>query len=373
MKKSDVVIIGGGLAGLTSAIHLSLQGLHVRLFEKEVYPHHKVCGEYLSKEILPYLQSLNIYLSELKPVDIDNLVYTTSKGKPVKANLGLGGLGISRFSLDNFLYTKAIAHGVEVIHETVTEVSFVNGKFKSVTGENVYESDFVLGAFGKRSVLDKRMKRDFIEKRSEWLAVKAHYAHDTYPSDTVSLHNFKGGYCGLSKTETGVINVCYLATFGSFKKHKDPEDFKREVLCKNPFLNSFFEIAIPLFEKNLTIAQVSFEKKSLVQDHVIMMGDAGGLIHPMCGNGMAMAIHSAKMASEAVLRFYQSGNLHRREIEQEYIRKWKRNFNKRIITGRFLQKIMLNPTLEKYSQNIVKSFPALLPAIIRNTHGSPVI
>lgn len=373
MKKRDVVIIGGGLAGLTSAIHLSLQGLQVSLFEKEVYPHHKVCGEYLSKEILPYLESLDISLLELKPAEIDHLVYSTSNGNPIRADLGLGGIGISRYALDDYLYRKAIALGIEVITETVIQVLFDKGKFVCVTANDRYESLFVLGAFGKRSVLDKKMKRDFIEKRSEWLAVKAHYAHDTYPLDTVSLHNFKGGYCGLSKTETGAINVCYLATFESFKKHKDPDDFNKKVLCKNPFLNSFFEKATPLFEKNLTIAQVSFEKKSLVQDHVIMIGDAAGLIHPLCGNGMAMAIHSAKMASEAIMRYYKSGKLQRRETEQEYIKNWKKNFNKRIITGRLLQKILLNPTLEKYSQNTVKYFPALLPAIIKSTHGSPII
>lgn len=368
-----MVIIGGGLAGLTAAIHLSHHGLQVCLFEKEGYPHHKVCGEYLSKEILPYLQSLDISLSDLKPVEIDRLIYSTSKGKPVTASLGMGGIGISRFALDHFLYQKAMANGVKVFHETVSEVSFDQGKFKSSAGNQIHESDFIFGAFGKRSILDKKLKRNFIEKRSEWLAVKAHYAHDSYPSDTVSLHNFPGGYCGLSKTETGAINVCYLATFETFKKHRDPENFKKEVLCKNPFLNSFFGKATPLFEKNLSIAQVYFEKKTLIQDHVIMLGDAAGLIHPLCGNGMAMAIHSAKIASEAVLRFFESGKVLRQETEKEYIHNWKRNFKNRIRTGRVLQKILLNPSLEKFSQNTVSFFPAILPAIIKNTHGSPVL
>ena len=54
----DVIIIGGGLAGLTSAIHLSKANHSVLLIEKNEYPKHKVCGEYVSNEVLPYLDFL---------------------------------------------------------------------------------------------------------------------------------------------------------------------------------------------------------------------------------------------------------------------------------------------------------------------------
>ena len=56
----DVIIIGGGLAGLTNAIHLSKSRQRVLLIEKNSYPKHKVCGEYISNEVLPYLNSLGI-------------------------------------------------------------------------------------------------------------------------------------------------------------------------------------------------------------------------------------------------------------------------------------------------------------------------
>ena len=57
---SDVTIIGGGLAGLCNAIHLSKYGKKVLLIEKNEYPKHKVCGEYISNEVLPYLDFLDI-------------------------------------------------------------------------------------------------------------------------------------------------------------------------------------------------------------------------------------------------------------------------------------------------------------------------
>ncbi|HZZ75876.1 MAG TPA: FAD-dependent oxidoreductase, partial [Puia sp.] len=49
-RKYDVAIVGGGLAGLSLAILLARESYRVCLFEKEAYPFHKVCGEYISME-----------------------------------------------------------------------------------------------------------------------------------------------------------------------------------------------------------------------------------------------------------------------------------------------------------------------------------
>lgn len=374
MKRSDIGIVGGGLAGLTAAIHLASRGLKVVLFEKEEYPHHKVCGEYLSREILPYLESLNISLADLHPKTIDHLVYSTPSGKTIKTGLKLGGIGISRYALDNYLYEKARELNVQIIQETVSIITFEDEVFEISTSANqLFSAKIVLGAFGKRSGLDKKLNREFIEKKSGWLAVKAHYKLDDYPNDRVSLHNFVGGYCGLSKTETGAVNVCYLASYDSFKDYKNINAYKENVICKNPLLKSFFAEATPLFETDLSIAQISFEKKSLVEDHILMLGDAAGLIHPLCGNGMAMAFHSAKLASESILKFYNSKSFNRTDIEKEYIKKWNHQFKSRMKIGSMLQKILLSPVLAEASQNIINVIPSLLPVIITKTHGKPII
>ena len=58
--EADVVILGGGLAGLIASLILTQNGYDVVLIEKKTYPFHKVCGEYISNEVLPYLNSLGI-------------------------------------------------------------------------------------------------------------------------------------------------------------------------------------------------------------------------------------------------------------------------------------------------------------------------
>ena len=373
-KKSQIVIIGGGLAGLTSAIHLCSYGFKVYVIEKDTYPNHKVCGEYISAEILPYLESLGIQLNSLSPKHISKLIYSTPSGNKIESELDLGGIGLSRFALDHFLYLKALELGVEILQDLAINVLFENDMFKVETSKNKsIECEIVLGGYGKRSNLDKKLNRGFIANKNGWLAIKAHYSNANFPDDTVELHNFDGGYCGLSKTETGAVNVCYLATYQSFKQYKDPEEYKLQVLCKNPYLKDFFTNSEDIFEKDLSIAQISFEKKTTIEDHILMLGDAAGLIHPLCGNGMAMAIHSAKLASEAVINNYSTQGVDRKAMEKEYVTKWNSNFKSRLRFGGILQKILLNPSLAEGTQKLVSLMPGILPFIIRKTHGNPVV
>ena len=103
MSLLNVVIVGGGLAGLTSALHLTQSGLRVTLIEKNPYPRHKVCGEYISNEVLPYLDYLGVDPFKFGAKKIDNFELSAVQGKSVFAELPLGGFSISRFQLDHLL------------------------------------------------------------------------------------------------------------------------------------------------------------------------------------------------------------------------------------------------------------------------------
>lgn len=371
--KSDVLIIGGGLAGLSSAIHLLKFGLKVTLIEKNEFPKHKVCGEYISNEVIPYLNYLDIDISLLKPSNITDLEFSNPKGKIISAKLPLGGFGISRYVLDHYLFEKAKELGCKIIQDTVTESRFIENEFYVITTTNLkFKSKIVIGAFGKRSNMDQKLERDFIFKKSSWLAVKAHYS-GILSNHLVGLHNFEGGYCGVSKVENNKINICYLANYETFKKYKNIEDFQYEVVSKNPNLKAVFDRSTLLFEKPLTISQISFEKKSAVKNHILMIGDTAGLIHPLCGNGMAMAIHSAKIASELTIDFLNNKIDSRKKLEEKYQQIWNMNFKTRLAMGRFLSRLLIHEKLSAFVMQLLIIFPFLLTFIIKKTHGKPLI
>lgn len=369
---SQITIIGGGLAGLTSAIHLSKLGFSVIVIEKNSYPKHKVCGEYISNEVLPYFEWLDFDIEGLKPTHITDLHFSSESGKMIKSKLPLGGFGISRYTLDLALYQKALSQNCQIVQEQVNEVQFKDAIFEvNLSDGIILKSNVVLGSFGKRSNLDVQMKRSFLNKKSPWLGVKAHYK-GKFPNDLVGLHNFKGGYCGVSKVEDELINICYLTNFKSFKKCKNIEEFQENVVQKNPHLKKVLQNSEMVFNKPLTISQICFDEKQTVENHLLMIGDTAGLIHPLCGNGMAMAIHSAKLASEQVTDFLNQ-KISRAEMEVNYSKNWDKNFKNRLKFGRLLGKTFEHSTLSEVLIKSITYLPFLLPLIIKKTHGKEIV
>jgi flavin-dependent dehydrogenase len=371
--KLDILIAGGGLAGLTAAIHLLKSGFPVTIIEKNTYPQHKVCGEYISNEVLPYLEWLGLAIHSAAPSRIQNFQISTVEGKCLNAALPLGGFGISRYVLDALLYKHALAIGCRFIHETVTDITFREDEFQvSLGNKQVMPARIVIGAYGKRDALDQKLSRDFIQKKSPWLAIKAHY-EGPFPDDLVALHNFEGGYCGVSKVEDNRINICYLVDYASFKRYKSIPEHRMQVLYKNEHLRKIFENSRMLFDQPLVISQISFDPKKAVSQHVLMIGDTAGLIHPLCGNGMAMAIHSAKLCAESVISYLEGKTNSRKKMEVQYERSWKRNFNKRLSTGKIISRILRKRQLSARLLRILIKFPALLQALIKQTHGKPIM
>ena len=368
----DVIIIGGGLAGLCNAIHISKLGKKVVLIEKNEYPKHKVCGEYISNEVLPYFGFLDINPFDFGAVKIKNFQLSTTKSKLISARLPLGGFGISRHQLDFVLLEKAQENGVTILKDTVLNIKFSNDVFSVETKENkTLSSKITIGAFGKRSLLDVKMERKFIQKKAPYLGVKIHVRGD-FPEDLVALHNFKGGYCGVSKVENNAINLCYITNYTSFKKYKNIEDFQEQVVFKNKFLKGIFQNSEAVFEKPLTISQISFETKKPIENHILMCGDSAGMIHPLCGNGMSMAIQSAQLASVLILN-YLNGDLNsRKELEKQYIRKWNKKFGVRLKAGHFIAMLFRKDKIAAFLLEILKKLPFLLPLIIKQTHGKPM-
>jgi len=368
----DVIIVGGGLAGLTNAIHLSKFKQRVLLIEKNSYPKHKVCGEYISNEVLPYLNSLGIDPIKEGAKKISKVQVSTTKGDLIKAELPLGGFGMSRYFLDSLLLKKARFNGVQVLKDSVDSIRFKNEVFTVQTKDSKsFQSKIAIGAFGKRSVLDLKMDREFIKKKSPYLAVKLH-VKGNFPENLIALHNFKGGYCGVSKVENNSINLCYITEYNSFKKHKNITDFQKQVVFKNKHLKKIFEESTSVFEKPLTISQISFETKKPVENHIIMCGDTAGMIHPLCGNGMGMAITSARLASVRILQFLNGEIKTRESLEKQYFKDWNNEFKTRLKTGHLIASLFRSQTVSQIAYSILKIIPFLLPKMIQFTHGKQI-
>lgn len=364
------MVIGGGLAGLVSSILLNRAGNEVVVFEKKQYPFHRVCGEYISNETVPFLKREGLFPTELQPSDIRRFCLTSVNGKAANMKLDLGGFGISRYALDQFLYQKGLQEGVTFYLDTEVEsVAFEGDQFELHTLNNTFFAPIVIGGHGKRSRLDHHLHRSFITQRSPYVGVKYHIRAE-HPADLIALHNFKDGYCGMSHIEDGKINLCYLTHRNNLKVHKSIAEMEKAVLFRNPFLKDVFQNAEFLFDKPEVINEISFETKQPVEQHVLMAGDAAGMITPLCGNGMAMAIHSAFLLSGWVDAFAK-GKINRAEMEKRYEAEWKRHFATRLWAGRQIQRLFGSEGMSNLAVNLVNHVTPLANFLMRNTHGQP--
>jgi flavin-dependent dehydrogenase len=101
-----------------------------------------------------------------------------------------------------------------------------------------------------------------------------------------------------------------------------------------------------------------------------MIGDAAGLITPLCGNGMSMAMHGGKLAFENIQQFLTK-RIDRATMERRYTKQWKQAFSKRLLIGRMVQKLFGNDTSTSLFLKIMNDLPWLAKKVIRSTHGNP--
>ncbi len=364
----QVVIVGGGLAGLLNAILLARTGIKVALVEKKQYPFHKVCGEYISHEVSPFLKQNGLFPDHLKPAEINKLEISGPTGKVSQMMLPLGGFGVSRYALDHYWYQQAKESGVKVYTSaTVENISFQQDRFHfNLSGGVNLNAEVAIGAYGKRSTLDKKLSRPFFNQRSAYVGVKYHMDLD-WDHRKIALHSFDGGYCGISAVETGSINLCYLTKREKLKECGSIDAFEDQVLKKNPHLKIILEQAQPIFQQPLVINEVSFAPKNPVEKHILMSGDAAGLITPLCGNGMAMAIKSAYLLNPILIDYFH-GHGSRTLLEKRYSKLWKKNFDYRLSVGRKLQRLFELPLAMNTLVGMARK-PWLARLIVKQTHG----
>ena len=374
-KLYDAAVIGGGLAGLSLSIQLAKAGYNVVLFEKEKYPFHKVCGEYISLESWDFIKGLGLDLEKMNLPIIKNLIVSSPNGNSLEQPLPLGGFGISRYGLDNELYKIAKDAGVKIHEGTkVNEVNFKDDVFTISTSAFSVRSKAAAGTCGKRSNLDVKWSRDFIKKKNNrlnnYIGIKYH-VETNFPADTIALHNFEDGYCGISKIEDDKYCLCYLTTAENLKANNNSiAEMEKNVLHKNPFLKDILSSVKFLPGFPVTISQISFDKKSQVENNVLMIGDAAGMITPLCGNGMSMALHGSKIAFKCIDDLLQK-KISREQMEENYAAEWKHQFAHRLRMGRMIQRLFGNGSVTNLFIAVVKHFPAVIRRIIRSTHGKP--
>jgi flavin-dependent dehydrogenase len=311
-----IEIVGGGLAGLSLGGALQRAGVPVTILEAGSYPRHRVCGEFMAG-----LAPATIGRLGLAPMLGDACVhrqvawYRGDGPAPLRRQeLPAPALGLSRFALDARLAAAFLTAGGQLL-----------------TGRRLAGMDRAPG----RVFATGRWRG-----RTAWLGLKLHAAGLPLAAD-LEVHLGEQAYVGLARIETGEVNVC-----GLFRR--------RDVRAKGAKILSGYLRAAGLNALAARVGQAVVDPDSFCAVAAldfggrppgvdrILLGDAGAMIPPFTGNGMAIAFQSAEAALEPLLA-YSRGRQTWEETVRAIAAALRRRFRLRLAAAGVLHPFLLEP------------------------------
>ncbi len=371
----DVLIIGAGLAGSSLAATLASRGWDVLLVERDHFPRHKVCGEFLSPEVQRSLQALGLYadVAALTPAPVQQARLVTQTGRAVGLPLPGCAWGLSRYALDSALARAAgqrgttLWTGAMVKDYQCTDDGYVVQVRKDEEMINV-QTRALIAACGRHSQAALPPKARPLARQQQFVGVKCHYAGVTMPAQ-VELFLFPGGYAGINPVEQGQVNVCLLASYPAFAQAgKRVDKMVVAAACANPALGQRLAEGQALPETATSVAPVDTYRPAVPWDGIACVGDAAVMIPPFCGDGMAMALRSAELCAPLAHAFLQ-GTLSLNGWAAAYQKNWHTEFDQRLRIARLLQRAMNVPWLSDVGVGASRLIPGLGAYLVQATRG----
>jgi menaquinone-9 beta-reductase len=383
----DVVVVGAGLAGSGIAAALAQRGWNVLLVERDYFPRHKVCGEFLSPETQHSLQTLGVLadVAALKPVSLLVAAITTPGGATLEMELPAHAWGLSRYALDERMAAAVERCGGEVWQGTTVTHAAHDGdahlvRMRRAAGHGRLEeynvqARAVIMACGRhsRATLPPRNVAAGADKRG-WrncVGLKAHY-RNVHMDPRVELYLFPGGYVGINPVENERANVCTLITYAAFQAAgKSLACVLEMAAARHPTLASRLRGARAVAESECAVAPVDTQRPPSPWDAeaaAFCLGDTAAMIPPLAGDGMAMALRSAELCLDPA-DAYLHGRLSLAGWAQEYSRIWRREFAGRLRLGQSLQSALTTPGLGDAMARIGQRLPWAARWMLEGTRG----
>ncbi len=301
----EAVVIGGGLAGASLAAQLARAGRDVLLLERTRSAHHKVCGEFLSREALHYLSLQGINPTAFGAVPISG-VRLAARELIAETTLPFTALSLTRRTLDEAILRNAEAVGVEVWRGTSAALLTRSRELwdlgmdqgGSVRAQNVFL------ATGKHDLRGWLRSKGW---HNDLVALKMYFRLSKIQQAAlfgfVELILFPGGYTGLQPVENGEANLCLLITREQLRRLKGSWEAVLEHAClHSPHLRDRLSGSQPLLDRPVALSSIPYGYRAPVgSDGIWRLGDQSAVIPSFSGDGMSIALHSGHLAANLFL------------------------------------------------------------------------
>jgi flavin-dependent dehydrogenase len=309
----DHLVIGGGLAGSMVALRLAAAGREVTLLEKERSAHHKVCGEFLSREAVEYLGLAGVDPFALGAATICS-VRLSSKQRVVEAALPFTALSLSRRALDEAMLVRTRESGCTVqlgAHVDSLERQDDRWLAHLRNGESLCARTVFL-ANGKHDLRGWERPPGI---QGDLVGFKMHWQLEPHQTaalrEFIELFLFPGGYGGLSLVEGDAANLCLVVRRNILQRRGGWTGLLAALRDENQLLRQRLEGARALWERPLAVSSIPYGY--LVEDASSLwrVGDQAAVIPSFTGDGMSIAMHTGAMAAKMYLEGAGAADYHR--------------------------------------------------------------
>lgn len=337
----DILVVGGGPAGSIASYMLSSAGFRVLLIDAQTTRSRKVCGEFLCFEgvnILRRIGLLHVVKSNgfhkglgAKIVTNGGVIVTglfpqKSKGIP-------GGYCMDRQVFDSALLEEAAEHGTELLlGERITGLNKLTDGWELETLSGIkITGDMLIGADGIRSTV-ARLLGLTKSQASKRVALRCFLPTRYQNQRLIEMHLLtEGNYIGIDVVADNFVNFSMVVDQEELKKYGGPEGLIRHYYTTYPALreNMILPDVMPKIE---AIAPVTHQVTSCISKHTVLIGDAGGFIEPLTGEGITIALWTASALARHLIR-YRTQWHKRQEALIAYSREKSRHyFQKKVFT-----------------------------------------
>jgi flavin-dependent dehydrogenase len=374
----DLVIVGAGPAGSAIAVALAGYGWHVLLVEREEFPRHKVCGEFISPEAQSALRNLGLHqeIAALNPVPLYATQVVSRFAHKLQRPLPGEAWGLSRYRFDAGLAAAAAARGVELRTATTatrceTQEGRVHLQLRHRQESTWVQARAAIMAYGRSALPGLAAERKGNSAHKRYVGAKCHYT-GVEMAEQVELYFFPGGYAGINPIEGGRANLCVLASYAAFAHAGSSiHDLLASAMTGNSALAQKMTGATALIETECAVAPVDTQRPAQPWGKVAQIGDSAVMLPPLCGDGMAMALRSAQLCAP-LADAYLRETISLSKWQQFYEHAWSQEFGRRVWLGRQLQSLLQLPVVAEGMLLTGSFFPALADYFIVSTRGAIV-
>ena len=361
----DLIVVGGGPAGASTAITCARNGARVLLLERGRFPRHKVCGEFVSAESLDLLADLLVpqharLFSEAVRIPRARVFLD---GRMLPATVDPPAASISRLDLDQALWDSAEQCDVKSRQQIAVLSILGTGPFLVKTSVGEFESRALVNASGRWSNVNAapHVPNSYLK----WLGLKGHFAEPS-PLASVDLYFFDGGYCGVQPVnigdgaaQSGRVNACAMV-------RADVASTLPEVLLRHPALLERSRQWEPLSDP-VSTSPLVFREPQPERDGVLLAGDAAAFVDPFVGDGISLALRSGRLAGECLIPFF-AGSISLPEAACNYRRTYGRRFSPVFRTSSKIRRMLSLPqTVRIPILRLLETTPALTRYLVSKT------